>query len=126
MVLNAHDYRITSSDKREQKKGKGANNKLFDCGELRVRVIKLVGDNKGAIMELSPSPKNHYSAGEPHSLHKNISIKGGSDGEQSNNDRNELGRYKDKLIKEKAIQSTPATAFMNSNAQGVNNANIYD
>ncbi|KAL2468816.1 extensin-like [Forsythia ovata] len=127
VMLNAHDDGIPSSEKRELKKNKGANNKkLLKSEEFRTRVITLAGENIGAIMELSASPKNHYSAGNPHSLHKTISIKDGSDGEQSSIDRSELLRYKDKLNKAKAMQSTPVTAFMNSNVQGVNNAILYD
>lgn len=38
-----------------------------------MKVIMLAGDNKGAIMELNPPQKTHYSAGESQSLHKNIS-----------------------------------------------------
>ncbi|KAL2490267.1 Uncharacterized protein Adt_25895 [Abeliophyllum distichum] len=126
VMLNAHDDGIPSSEKRELKKDKSANKKLLKSEEFRTRVITLAGENIGAIMEFSASPKNHYSAGNPHSLHKTISIKDGSDGEQSSIDRSELLRYKDKLNKAKAMQSTPVTAFMNSNVQGVNNAILYD
>lgn len=121
VMPNTHD-----DEKRELKKDKYANKKLSDSEELRMSMITLAGENKGAIMELSPTPKNHYSTGDPHSLHKTISIKGGTDDEQSSIDRSELKRYKDKLNKAKATQSTPTTAIINSNFQGVNNAILYD
>lgn len=85
---------------REVAKDKGNYKKNSDSEDFGMRVITIAGDNKGAIMELSPSRKNK---GNPRAW---------SDGENSAKGHND---YK-----------PPMSATMNSNVQGVNNSIIFN
>lgn len=80
-----------------------------------MRVIKLAGQNKGAVMELSAP--GHQS------LDKNGKIKTWRNGEKSSSVE---GKSEDKTCDEMDMESPQMTAFMNSNVQGINNSIFYN
>ncbi|KAL2478656.1 extensin-like [Forsythia ovata] len=114
-----------SNGRQELTKEKVPNNKISDSEKLGMSVITLAGENKGAVMELSPHKKNH-STTNPHSLHKNTHYtKLWNEGEKSSSD--EDGRSnKEKNNKAMAMQSPPMTAYVNNNVQGVNNSIFFN
>ncbi|XP_058224631.1 uncharacterized protein LOC131333861 [Rhododendron vialii] len=111
--------------------------KLSDSEEFGMRVITIAGENKGAIMELGPTPnsqkKHEFGGGNPPGLHMKGDPKGsrgggklGSDGSNSSNEEGRI-KSKDKSDKTMApISSPPLKAFMNSNVQGVNNSILFN
>ncbi|XP_059636124.1 uncharacterized protein LOC132278346 [Cornus florida] len=100
----------------ETKDHEGFHKKYLDYEDFGKRVITIAGENRGAIMELSPSRKKHDIVGNPNGLHK----KGGnptasiSECEKSERESNEEGK------------SALKTTFMNSNVQGVNDSILYN
>ncbi|GFY93524.1 hypothetical protein Acr_08g0019200 [Actinidia rufa] len=97
--------------------------KLSDSEDFGMRVITIAGENKGAIMELSPnSHRKHEFGGNPNpnqSAHKIGNPRTMSDGEKS-------GSESSKNQKARAVSSTPMNAIMNSNVQGVNDSILYN
>ncbi|KAL2486037.1 Uncharacterized protein Adt_30793 [Abeliophyllum distichum] len=120
MPTNTQNSSIASNGRRELTKD--PNKKISDSEKMGMSVITLAGENKGAVMELSPHKKNH-STTNPHSLHKNTHYtKLWNEGEKSSSD--EEGRSKNN--KATAMQSPPMTAYVNSNVQGVNNSIFFN
>lgn len=126
MPTNFHSSNIASNGKPELPKEKVPNKKISDSEKLGMSVITLAGDNKGAVMELSPSRNKKHSITNPHSLHKNGNYaKLRSEGEKSSSD--EEGRSKkEKDEKAMVMPSPPMTAYVNSNVQGVNNSIFFN
>ncbi|KAI3444370.1 hypothetical protein Pfo_001035 [Paulownia fortunei] len=119
---NAHNNGINASKgKREPTtKDKGTGKKLSDSEGFGMRVITLSGENKGAVMELSPSRKKNYPVGNDHNFEKNKNAKAGSSiVYQSSSESGEEGKSdnKEKANKAMTMQSQPTTAFLNSNVQ---------
>lgn len=117
--------------KHAHSKDKGNHKNSSDSEDFRMRVITIAGENKGAIMELSPSMKKYDYGNNPQSLNKNGNFRTWGEGEKSGSDSSsssEEGRSKtkDKSLKATAKQSPPMHAFMNSNVQGVNNSVLYN
>ena len=94
-------------------------------------VVTLAGDNKGAVMELSPgASRKKYDSGQ-HFWGKNGQKLGSHEKEEEDgrhsddggikNGRGEMGRSK--LV---AAPQPPVDAFVNSNVQGVNNSIVYN
>lgn len=79
-----------------------------------MRVITLAGENKGAVMEFSPSRNKNYHQ----SLHNNKGTKSGS---SSSTESGEEGKSRNKDKPNGAM-----TAYFNSNVQGLNNSLLYD
>lgn len=111
--------------------------KLSDSEEFGMRVVTIAGENKGAIMELGPTPNSHkkheFGGGNPPGLHMKGDPRGsrggGKLGSDGNNSSNEEGRIKSKDKSDKTmapISSPPLKAFMNSNVQGVNNSILFN
>ncbi|KAG9133589.1 hypothetical protein Leryth_027306 [Lithospermum erythrorhizon] len=92
--------------------GKDAHEKITDAEQSGTRVIRLAGENHGAIMELSPSRTKGNRNGR-----KTGTDYGKGNEEESSNKKNN---------KSMAIQAPPLTAFMNSNVQGMNNSIVYN
>ncbi|CAI9764896.1 unnamed protein product [Fraxinus pennsylvanica] len=123
MPSNSRNSSIASSGKQELPNEKVPNKKISDPEKLGMSVITLAGDNKGAVMELSPSRNKNHSITNPPSHHKNGNH-AKPEGEKSSND--EEGRSdKEKNKKAMAMQSPPMTAYVNSNVQGVNNSIFF-
>lgn len=98
---------------REGRKGKVMNaqkKQNSDSEEYGSRVVILAGENKGAIMELSPSRK-----------------KNGSGSWSNRGQKLEEGISKKKDEKEQGwgTETVPIDAFVNCNVQGVNNSILY-
>lgn len=97
---------------REARKGKVMNTykkQNSDSEEYGSRVVTLAGENKGAIMELSPSRKKNGSwSNRGHKLEEGISKK------------------KDEKHKGWGTETVPMDAFVNCNVQGVNNSILYN
>lgn len=98
---------------REGRKGKVMNaqkKQNSDSEEYGSRVLILAGENKGAIMELSPSRK-----------------KNGSGSWSNRGQKLEEGISKKKDEKEQGwgTETVPIDAFVNCNVQGVNNSILY-
>ncbi|XP_059650320.1 uncharacterized protein LOC132296096 [Cornus florida] len=85
-----------------------------DSEDFGVRVITIAGENRGAIMELSPSLCNE---GNPTALNNN--------GEKLERESNEEGRSKMKDKTHKMVWPLKTT-FMNSNVQGASNSILLD
>ncbi|XP_059651193.1 vegetative cell wall protein gp1-like [Cornus florida] len=113
-------------------KDKGGKYKKWSSSESEeggMRIITLAGENKGAIMELSPSQKKSHVIGgnpPPHNvLYKKGNIALGDD------EKSEGGLSKMINNEHKTSPRTPppppmTTAFMNSNVQGVNNSILFN
>ncbi|KAG8391974.1 hypothetical protein BUALT_Bualt01G0243200 [Buddleja alternifolia] len=115
---NAHNNGVAPNGKREPTtKDKGTNKKLSDTEEQGMRMITLAGENKGAVMQLSPSHKKLYSSGNPQSLQNKNTSETGEDGKSNN---------KDKTDRAMSMQSPTMSAILNSNVQGVNNSILYN
>ncbi|CAA2986387.1 Hypothetical predicted protein [Olea europaea subsp. europaea] len=124
MQSNSHNSSIAPNGKKESPKAKVPNKKTSDSEKLGMSMITLAGDNKGAVMELSPSRNKNYSITNPQSLHKNGNL-AKPEGEKSSS--HEEGRSnKEKNKKAMAMQSPPTTAYVNSNVQGVNNSIFFN
>ncbi|CAN6704614.1 unnamed protein product [Malus baccata var. baccata] len=101
-----------------------------------IRVITVAGENRGALMELIKSPKKHGSGEHSHYIHKKGNDKTlmGNQSDQSSysgssDSGSEEGKHKSKDKSHrtgKAAASKPASAFMNSNVQGINNSIVYN
>lgn len=101
--------------------------KHSDSEDAGMRIITIAGENKGAIMDLSPNfgKKSHHTfGGNPHRLHTeedNPSVQ--SDGEKSGSNSDGKSKERNKNHKSK---SPLMSAVMNSNVQGVNNSILYN
>ncbi|RDY02556.1 hypothetical protein CR513_13967, partial [Mucuna pruriens] len=118
---NAHHGKHNHpTSKENESKEKDVHKKVSDSEDSGMRVITIAGENRGAYMELTQTPKKH----EAKYLHK----KG-----NSNIDVNEVESEieegnvskKDKNRKGRTTSSFPMTAYMNSNVQCVNNSLLY-
>lgn len=93
--------------------------KQSEPDEYGMSVLTLAGENKGAIMDLSPARKKYGFNGSPQKLQTEQSDAeksgSGSDNESRPKNRNGMGR-----------RSLPMTAFMNSNVQAVNNSILHN
>ncbi|CAN4076621.1 unnamed protein product [Withania somnifera] len=98
----------------QQKKGSNTDN----ADQFGMSVLTLAGENKGAIMELSPSRKTY----NPQSLQTRGSPKAWSREDDEEKSGGESGR-KGETMQNKSL---PMTAFMNSNVQGVNNSILHN
>lgn len=96
--------------------------------ESGVRLITLAGENKGAVMELSPANKKIYSLDKLHSLRMNKDAKSqGPNGNQSSNESGEGGKSSNKDKSNRAVKMKyPSRSFLNSNIQGLNNSILYN
>ncbi|KAF5733281.1 hypothetical protein HS088_TW17G00823 [Tripterygium wilfordii] len=99
-----------------------------DTEEEGIRIITIAGENKGALMEVIKSPKKNgfeglYKKGNPGGTSSDSSseFKSYSSSEEEGN-RN---MKKDKKNRAMSMNSTPMSAFMNSNVQGVNNSVVF-
>lgn len=95
-----------------------------------MKVITIAGENKGATMELTRSPKHpppHHLKASPTSKsngqESRISTLPGS---SSSDEGDGKMKKKDKSHQWKFFTSPPMSAFMNSNVQGVNNSILYN
>ncbi|KAL0412262.1 UNVERIFIED_CONTAM: hypothetical protein Slati_3815900 [Sesamum latifolium] len=113
-----------SNGKREPTEHK----KLHGSEESGMRLITLAGENRGAVMELSPSNKKIYSVEKLHSLQKNKDTKSqGPNGDRSSNETGEGGKSSNKDKSNRAVKMKyPLGAFLNSNIQGLNNSILYN
>nr|GMD87161.1 proteoglycan 4-like [Ipomoea batatas] len=86
---------------------------------LGMSILTLAGENKGAMMELSPAaPANkHGFNGNPRRLQ--------SEGDNSGKESDEEGKSS-RMGPKGTTDSLPMTAFMNSNVQGVNNSVLHN
>lgn len=107
---------------------KGTSKKSFDSEESGMKVITLAGENKGAIMELSPNQRKNHPSGNPQRLSKNTNNYIGSNFDQSSSESGEERKSnKDgKTSRGMEMQSSPTAVFLNSNVQGVNNSILYN
>ncbi|GER57845.1 delta-adaptin [Striga asiatica] len=98
----------------------GSKKKVSDSEDLGMRVITLAGENRGAIMQLSPSHKKTRN-----NLAKYASS---SDGQGSGveNGGEDKSKNKEKNGKNAAVPAQPMTGFFNSNVQGINNSILYN
>ncbi|XP_059458090.1 vegetative cell wall protein gp1 [Corylus avellana] len=110
-------------ESKEKEKGNHHRKKVSDNSEeMRMRVITIAGENKGAFMELIHSPQKHHNKkgnGGKTQSH-------GSDSESYNTSSDKEGNQKSQKGKAKTSSSLPMNAFMNSNVQGVNNSILYN
>ncbi|CAH1439165.1 unnamed protein product [Lactuca virosa] len=110
----------TRNPKKSETSKKHSHSDSEDGG---MRIIIIAGENKGAIMELSPFGKKTHNFGDnPHRLHMkkdSPTPTQPSDGEKSGSNSD----GKSKAIKSK---SPLMCAVMNSNVQGVNNSILYN
>lgn len=104
------------------KKDRGVQQKKLsnsdNADDFGMSVLTLAGENKGAIMELSPSRKTY----SPQSLEKKGSPKPWSSDDDGEKSGSESGRKGDRMQN----KSLPMTAFMNSNVQGINNSILHN
>lgn len=99
----------------------GSFNRKLDSEEGRFKGITIAGENRGAIMDLSPLRKKaYYKLGN---IEKNDDRSGSSDGDKSASDSNGGSKAKNKNQK---LKSPLMSAVMNSNVQGVNNSILYN
>ncbi|KAL4566973.1 hypothetical protein LXL04_022543 [Taraxacum kok-saghyz] len=93
--------------------------KHSDSEDGGMRIITIAGENKGAVMELSPFGKKTHNFGDnPHRLHNPPAV--ASDGEKSGSDSDGKSKAGNKS------KSPLMSAVMNSNVQGVNNSILYN
>lgn len=101
--------------------------KISDYEEMGTKVLTIAGENKGAFMELTQSPKKKEVGENSYSLLYNKAFKTGKkDESSSSSDDNEENN---KSHKEEAKHGLPvpmSSAFMNSNIQGVNNSIMFN
>ncbi|KAK4730226.1 hypothetical protein R3W88_023214 [Solanum pinnatisectum] len=107
---------LVKKDKGVHQKKKVSNSDGAD--DFGMSVLTLAGENKGAVMELSPSRKTY----SPQSLQKKGSPKSWNSEDDGEKSGNESGRKGDKMQN----KSLPMTAFMNSNVQGINNSILHN
>ncbi|OIT40748.1 PREDICTED: extensin-like [Nicotiana attenuata] len=121
---NRNGKNVENGKRELVKKDKGVQQKKVsnsDTGDdFGMSVLTLAGENKGAIMELSPSrktysPQSHQKQGSPKAWSSSE-----DDGEKSGS---ESGRKRENKMPNKSL---PMTAFMNSNVQGVNNSILHN
>ncbi|XP_019179129.1 PREDICTED: vegetative cell wall protein gp1-like isoform X2 [Ipomoea nil] len=92
---------------------------------LGISILTLAGENKGAMMELSPAQANkHGFNGNPRRLQKEWS-EGEKSGKESDEEEGK-SRMGEKNNNPKGTESLPMTAFTNSNVQGVNNSVLHN
>ncbi|KAK7285751.1 hypothetical protein RJT34_20532 [Clitoria ternatea] len=99
---------------------KGVQKKISDSEESGTRVITIAGENRGAYMELTQSPKKH----EGKYLHKkeNAEWNEGSSAEEGNVQKKD---NKSQKGRSSSSSSFPMAAYMNSNVQCVNNSLLF-
>lgn len=107
---------LVKKEKGVHQKKKVSNSNAAD--DFGTSVLTLAGENKGAIMELSPSRKTY----SPRSLQNKGSPKSWSSEDDGEKSGSESGRKGDKMQN----KSLPMTAFMNSNVQGINNSILHN
>lgn len=97
--------------------------KHSDSEDSGTRIITIAGENKGAIMDLTPFGKlTHNFVNNPRTLqNKNENPTASSDGEKSGSSSD--GKSK---AKNKNSNSPLVSAVMNSNVQGVNNSILFN
>ncbi|KAL0373851.1 UNVERIFIED_CONTAM: hypothetical protein Sradi_3300800 [Sesamum radiatum] len=124
MSRDHHIHGTASNGKREPTE----NKKLHGSKESGMRLITLAGENKGAVMELSPSNKKIYSVDKLHSLQKNKDTESqGPNGDRSSNESGKGGKFSNKDKSNGAVKMKyPFGAFLNSNVQGLNNSILYN
>ncbi|KAK4364991.1 hypothetical protein RND71_016349 [Anisodus tanguticus] len=123
VMQTTRNGKTVENGKRESvKKDNGVQQKKVSnsdtADDYGMSVLTLAGENKGAIMELSPSRKTY----SPQSLQKNGSPKVWSSEDDGEKSGSESGRKGDKIQN----KSLPMTAFMNSNVQGINNSILHN
>lgn len=123
VMQTTRNGKTVENGKREAiKKDKGVQQKKVSnsdtADDFGMSVLTLAGENKGAIMELSPSRKTY----SPQSLQKKGSPKAWSSEDDGEKSGSESGRKGDRIPN----KSLPMTAFMNSNVQGVNNSILHN
>ncbi|MCD7455377.1 hypothetical protein HAX54_027993 [Datura stramonium] len=123
VMQTTRNGKTVENGKREAvKKDKGLQQKKVSnsdtADDFGMSVLTLAGENKGAIMELSPSRKTY----SPQSLQNKGSPKAWSSEDDGEKSGSESGRKGDRMPN----KSLPMTAFMNSNVQGVNNSILHN
>ncbi|KAJ8531321.1 hypothetical protein K7X08_026755 [Anisodus acutangulus] len=123
VMQTTRNGKTVENGKRESvKKDKGVQQKKMSnsdtSDDFGVSVLTLAGENKGAIMELSPSRKTYSRQ----SVQKNGSPKVWSSEDDGEKSGSESGRKGDGMQN----KSLPMTAFMNSNVQGINNSILHN
>lgn len=113
-VENGKQESVKKDKEVPQKKLSNSDN-ADDSG---MSVLTLAGENKGAIMELSPSRKTY----SPQSLQKKRNPKPWSSEDDGEKSGSESGRKGDRMQN----KSLPMNAFMNSNVQGINNSILHN
>ncbi|KAL6982142.1 hypothetical protein U1Q18_023757 [Sarracenia purpurea var. burkii] len=94
---------------------------------LGTMVITMAGENKGAIMELSPSYTKPNLGGNPQSVRKRSNAISLSDGGGGSTEEGRLKSINtDKSDIALATPTSPLNMFTNSNVQGVNNSILYN
>lgn len=123
-VLQTTRYGKTVENGKQEpvKKDKGIQQKKLSnsdtADDFGMSVLTLAGENKGAIMELSPSRKTY----SPQNLQKKGSPKSWSSEDDGEKSGSESGRKGDRMQN----KSLPMAAFMNSNVQGINNSILHN
>ncbi|KAK7397454.1 hypothetical protein VNO78_18626 [Psophocarpus tetragonolobus] len=102
--------------------GKHLSESKEDSGS-GLRVITIAGENRGAYMELTQSPKKQEGKYLQKKGNSNINV----DGVESESSSAEDGHVNKKEKNQKATNSSsfPMSAYMNSNVQCVNNSLLY-
>lgn len=119
VMQTTRNGKTVENGKREAvKKDKAGQQKVSTADDFGMSVLTLAGENKGAIMDLSPSRKTY----SPQSLQKRGSPKAWSNEDDGEKSGSESGRKGDRMQN----KSLPMTAFMNSNVQGVNNSILHN
>lgn len=123
VLQTTRNGKIVENGKQEPvKKDKGIQQKKLSnsdtADDFGMSVLTLAGENKGAIMELSPSRKTY----SPQSLQKKGSPKSWSSEDDGEKLGSESGRKGDRMQN----KSLPMAAFMNSNVQGINNSILHN
>ncbi|XP_060208229.1 vegetative cell wall protein gp1 [Lycium barbarum] len=123
VMQTTRNGKTVENGKRESlKKDKGVQQKKASnsdtTDDFGMSVLTLAGENKGAIMELSPSRKTY----SPQSLQKKGSPKAWSSEDDEEKSGSESGRKGDRMQN----KSLPMNAFMNSNVQGINNSILHN
>ncbi|KAI3693426.1 hypothetical protein L6452_33261 [Arctium lappa] len=122
--LRRHMARDTRNPINGATKKPEASKKHLDSEDLGMRIVTIAGENRGAIMDLTPfgSNKTHKFG----SLHAKIDNRhASSDGEKSGTNSDGKSKAKNKNQKSK---SSPlmSGSVVNSNVQGVNNSILYN
>ena len=122
------DYEKREKTKDMETKDHKGNHKKAHSKDDSMKIITIVGDNKGAIMELSLASKKHDPEGDSNTLIKtNPKTSWGSKlGSDDSSSVKEESERMEKIQNKMGTPSSPMNAFMNSNVQAVNNSILFN